>query len=147
MIREAALSDIARLVELGRVMHAESPVFSRLSFDADVLADTLAQVVRSEHGFAWVLEVDGEVVGGIAAGASPHWFSRDITTCDLALFILPQHRGTRGCAHLVNAYAAWARGLGAVLINLGVMTGVNTEQTVALLERIGWKRSGVMMEI
>jgi len=47
MIRPAAPADIPRMVELGRVMHGESPTFCRLQFDADKLASTIAGTIAS----------------------------------------------------------------------------------------------------
>lgn len=145
MIRKATFDDIPRLVELGRVMHAEAPNFRAMAFDPERLAMTLQTVIESDRGFAWVIEGD-EVVGGLIAMAVPHWFSPEVTACDLALFVLPEHRGGIGCARLLNRYRSWAAGLGATKIQLGIMTGVHVEQTRALCERLGWHCAGVVME-
>ena len=147
MIREADLHDIERLVLLGSFMHREAEAFHGLRFDAQRLANTLAHVIGSPNGFAWVAEDRGLVVGGLMAMVTPHWFSPDTVACDLALFMLPEHRGTLAPVRLLNAYAAWARGQGAAKVQLGVMTGIEPEKTEAMLERIGWRRAGVVMEI
>ena len=147
MIREATRDDIERLVLLGSFMHRESERFEALAFDAQRLENTLATVIESAQGFAWVAESRGLVVGGMVAMITPHWFSPDLTACDLALFMLPEHRGTMAPARLLNAYAAWARNQGAKQVLLGLMTGLHVEQTQALCERLGWRRAGVVMEI
>jgi GNAT superfamily N-acetyltransferase len=147
MIREATTDDIQHLVILGARMYAESERFQSLRFDAQRLTSTIANVIDSPHGFARVMESGGEVVGGLLAVLTPHWFSPDLTACDLALFIAPEHRGTMAPVRLLNAYAAWAHESGAKQILLGIMTGLHVEQTEALCERLGWRRAGVVMEI
>jgi GNAT superfamily N-acetyltransferase len=144
MIRPAEYTDVPALVELGRIMHAESPVFSKLDFDAVKLYTTIGNVI--EHGFACVYESNGHIRGVILAMICPHWFSRDLFSCDLALFIEPQHRGGIAAVRLLNAYAHWAMDSGAKLIQFGIMTGVGVETTAQLCERLGWKRAGVVME-
>ena len=144
MIRAATLADVPALVDLGRAMHAESERFSRLQFDPERLAATLRLAI--ERHFAQVVDVDGKLIGGMVALLTPHWFSPDLTACDLALFMTPECRGTIAAARLLNAYAFWARGHGSKLTLFGVMSGVHVEQTVAMCERLGWRRAGVVME-
>ena len=144
MIRPAEYTDVPSLVELGAIMHAESPVFCKLTFDREKLYTTIGNVI--EHGFAMVYESNGHIRGVILAMVAPHWFSKDLFTCDLALFIEPQHRGGIAAVRLLNAYANWAQESGAKLIQFGIMTGVGVETTAALCERLGWKRAGVVME-
>lgn len=146
MIRPACASDIPRMVELGRAMHGESPVFRRLAFDAQRLAGTIGRAIDSDSGFAFVSEHDGMVVGGFLAMVTPHWFSSDLVACDLALFIDPEYRGGMAAVRLISAYVDWAKSRGAALIQIGVMTGVNVDKTEALLHRLGWHRSGLVME-
>lgn len=145
MIRAATLDDIPALVALGRVMHAESPVYSRLRFDADILAANIAAVIGSPRGFAQVCEIDGGLAGGLLAAAVPHWCSPDLVACDLALFVHPEHRGGMTAPRLVERYREWGTGIGAVIIQLGIMTGVQPERTQAMCERLGWQRQGVVV--
>lgn len=146
MIRSATPDDIPRMIELGRAMHGESPVFCRLRFDADKLAATISNAIASAAGFAYVAEQGAEVVGGMLAVITPHYFSHDLVACDLALFMAPEHRGGMAAVRLINAYAKWAEYHGAVLTQLGVMAGVNVDKTEALLHRLGWHRTGLVME-
>ena len=146
MLRLATLDDIPRMVELGRAMHAESPVFAGMSFDADRLAGTARLAIESPHGFAAVAEREGVVIGGLMAMATPHYFSRDLVACDLALFIDSQYRGGMAAPRLIGAYAEWARGVGAAKILLASMAGINSDVLEALCLRLGGRRAGVVME-
>ena len=145
MIRAATLDDLPALLHLGALMHAESPRFSRLRFDAGRLEDTLRLAI--EHGFARVAIQGETMIGGMAALASPHWFSPDVVACDLALFMAPEHRGSIAAARLLKSYAQWSREQAAQWTVFNILSGVNEEQTVALCERLGWRRAGVVMEI
>lgn len=147
MIREATPTDIAALVALGRAMHDESPRWRRLEYDADKVTNTLRVLVVEPWGFVWVAEdADGQVVGGMVAAATAHWSSSDLVACDLALFVAPAARGGLAPLRLLRAYRAWAHNVGAKLVQVGVTTGVHTDETVALMERCGFRRCGVVLE-
>ena len=146
-IRQATLDDLPALINIGEIMQAESPRFSELSFSAARLGHTLAGLIKSPMGFVWVAEAEGgEVVGSMVAAAYQHWASDDLVSSDLALFMAPSHRGGSAAARLARKYHQWARDLGVRLIQQGVTTGVHTDQTVQLLERLGMKRCGVILE-
>lgn len=146
MIRTATPADIPRMVELGRVMHAESQSHRRLAFSAERLAASLDFAIA--QGFAMVAEDSaGRIVGGMAAIAAPHYFSEDLQSCDLALFIEPECRGGIAAARLIRAYGDWAEARGVRQPLMGITTGVNAEITEALCERLGWRRIGVVMEM
>lgn len=146
MIRQATHEDIPVLIDLGEVMHAESPRFSRLRFSREKLATTLHQLLISPDGFLWVAESDEGVFGGMAAIVGAHWASEDRIASDLALFIDPQHRGGLAVLRLINRFRWWAREKKASIVQVGLTTGVNTEDTARLLERLGLTRCGVILE-
>lgn len=145
MIRFATLDDVPALVELARAMHAESPVFSVLRFDGEILAGNFRTIIQSSQGFARVFEVGGKVAGGMVAAAVPHFCSPDLVACDVGLFVHPEHRGSSAAVRLLTEYRNWAEGIGAALIQFGVMTGVAVERTQSMCERLGWKQQGVVL--
>ena len=51
-------------------------------------------------------------------------------------------RGGMAAPRLLNAYAQWARGMGAALVQFGVTTGVHNDATQTLCERLGWRQVG-----
>lgn len=148
MIRAATPEDIPRMVDLGRVMHGESPTFCRVRFDADKLAATIASTITSAGGFAYVAEQGDAVVGGMLAMITPHYFSHDLVACDLALFMAPEHRGGMAAVRLLVLYVQWARSVGAVLVQLGAVAGdpAANEMLARVCERLGARRAGLVME-
>ncbi len=147
MIRPASAFDLPQLLDLGELMHAESPRFSRLTFSRARLHDTLRGLLTHPGGFLWVGEEGETLVGGMAAVAAPHWASDDLLATDLALFVRPDHRGGLLPLRLVNRYRWWAaHEMKASIVQVGVTTGVQTETTAQLYERLGLKRCGVILE-
>ncbi len=146
MIRPATTTDLLPLVDLGERMHAESPRFSRLTFSRARLGATLSGLLDNPLGFLWVAEFEGKVIGGMAGLISQHWASEDKVATDLALFIDERKRGGMATARLVGEYKRWASKRGAVIVQVGVTTGVQTEQTARLYERLGLARCGLILE-
>lgn len=146
MIRDATDDDVPALLALGRLMHAESPRFSRLDFSAPRLAGTLRGLIAGGQFMLVGTSDSGKILGGMAAMLLPHWCSDDLVATDLALFIAPEARGGLLPARLLSRYVRWARARGAVLIQAGVTTGVETETTARLYERTGLTRCGVILE-
>jgi GNAT superfamily N-acetyltransferase len=147
VIREATLEDIPALLALGQRMASESPRFSKLAFSDEKLTATLTDVIRSPRGFLWVAEEEAELLGVMVAIVHPHWFSDDLIASDLALFVYQHARGGMAAARLVKQYKAWARESGAVLVQAGVSTGLGTETTAGLYERMGFERCGVILDL
>lgn len=147
MIRAAVSADLPPLVLLGQRMHAESPRFARLQFAPARLYQTLCAVLESPTGFLWVAEEGDHLIGGMVAIATPHWASDDLVATDLALFIDPDHRGSLAPVRLLNRYRWWAQHEAkAVITQVGITTGVQTENTAQLYERMGFKRCGAILE-
>jgi hypothetical protein len=146
MIRTATIDDLDRLVQLAEVMHCESPRFAILKFDANVMRSTLASVIDAPRGFAQVFEVDGVVQGALLGVLTGNFGSNDLTACDVAFFIAPEHRGGMAAVRLLMGYSTWATARGGKHVLLGLLTDVQTEKTARLCEVLGWRRAGVVME-
>lgn len=146
-LRDPKQADITRLMELAKQMHAESPRFSQLRFNEIKACQFILAMMHPEHFFFKVVERHGQIVGGMAAMLTPQWFSDDLTASDIVLFIAPEHRGGMAAARLIKAYKEWAKQSGAVLISLGVSTGVMVEQTSQFMQAIGCKPYGYLFEV
>lgn len=147
MIEPGKPSDIEGLVELGRAMASESPRWNRLAYSAERVRNTITSLMSTSEGLVLVARRDGLLVGGILAIAAPNWMSEELIAQELAFFILPQYRGTFTATRLVCAMAAWSKAKGARWIEAGVSTGVHTERTAALYERLGFRHYMVGLEL
>lgn len=146
MMRPAALEDVPALVELGRLMHAESPRWSRLPYSAERVSSTLRTLIESPDGLVLVADRSGKLVGGILGLMSWDWMSDQRTAQELALFMLPEYRGSITPCRLVAGLVAWAKIKGAQWIEAGVSTGVSVERTARLYEALGFERSAIVLE-
>lgn len=141
MIRAATLSDLPRLVAMGAAMHAESR-YAVLGY-APEKVDAMLRMAM-ERGKVLVAERDGKIIGVFAGICEEHWFSHDLIATDLALFVEPGQRGGFAAAALVDAFLAWAFGRGAVMTDILINTGVRTEATARLFDRLGGTQAGLI---
>ncbi len=145
-IRPATHDDLGPLMDIAAAMHAESPRFSRLRFSTPKVMQLFLMLIESPDCLLLVADRDGAVIGGMAGMVTPHWFSDDLVSNDYGVFLLPDHRGGMTAARLVRGYIDWAKARGAKMIQLGISTGVQTEETVALYQALGLKQFSVGFE-
>lgn len=141
-IRRAGEADLDALVALGQAMHAESPRYRDHSFSPEkVRALAVTLMAQPERAAVLVAEVDGEVVGVFTAFACARWFGDDVMVSDLAVYVVPEHRGSSLFFRLVKAAERWAASVGARDLEIGVSTGVQQDVTVRAYQRMGYTLS------
>lgn len=145
-IRDATISDLPRIIELGVMLHKESPRFSRSPFNEGKAADFLAGLIHGDRGFLVVADREGEIIGGMAGMIVSEWFSDEPFAYDVSLFIEPKHRGSILPMRLLLAYKEWARSKGVRRAVGGIGTGINVEKTAALYRRVGMEEIGPILE-
>jgi hypothetical protein len=147
-VEPATLEDIPSMVELGRLMHAESPRWSRLPYSAERVGATIKALIESPDGLALVARrPGGRIVGGIAAIAVQSWVSDELMAQELALFVRPEFRGSILACRLICGFVEWARIKNARWVEAGVSTGITPERTAALYQRLGFKAFMVGLEM
>jgi len=145
-IRAAMQSDIPALVDIARAMHAESPRYSRLTFDGMKVRQTLSALLHDSAGFVAVAERGGRIVGALAGFIAPDWHSVEPIAHDMGLFVEQTARGAFIAPQLVASFKAWALERGAAFGTCGISTGVAVEQTAALYEHLGMRYVGPIYE-
>lgn len=140
-IRKARPDDLERMLDLGELMHTESR-YAAMSFNRNKVRALLRTMIQG--GFAMVAEREGRIIGGFVGMVTEHWFSDDKLASDIALFIEPESRGSMSVVRLIDAFLTWARQQGAAVIDLGINTGVHTNQTGQLYERLGGRLAGLL---
>lgn len=142
-IRPAAEADIPAITELARRMHAESPRYAHLPFDSARLGATARQILAT--GLVLLAELDAYPVGLMAGAVAPHFFSQALYGVELAVYVAPEHRGSRVALRMISRFEAWAKARGAGEMCLGISTGLDVPRTQALYERLGYRPSGVSL--
>lgn len=143
-IRRAAPDDKRELMTLARLMHEESPRFSRMSFAEGKASSVIDFLIADPSGCAFVADDGDRIVGMMGGIVVEHFFSRALTASDLVLYVLPQHRGSSVAVRLVRQFEQWAIAAGACEVVLSVGTELQAERTATLFERLGYARSGIM---
>jgi RimJ/RimL family protein N-acetyltransferase len=147
MIRTATEQDVERIVELGEMLHRESPRWSRLSYSKERAGNMIRHLTTHEQGAVFVAERAGVVVGGIAGWVDRHWSSDDKVAQEVSFFMAPEARGSISATRLICALRAWAEAKGAVFLQAGTSTGLDPERTARLYERLGFTRCAIGLEV
>lgn len=146
-IRVATLDDLTRILELGELLHKESPRWSRLSFNREKARAHMRMLLTDPRGVVFVAERDGLVIGGIAGFADEHWSSDDIVAQEVSFFMAPEARGSMAATRLICALRAWGEIRKAVWLQAGTSTGLDPERTAGLYERLGFTRCAIGLEV
>jgi GNAT superfamily N-acetyltransferase len=144
MIRFATDDDMGALLILAEQMHAESD-YRRYPFAIDKMA-RLFQGLMDGAGVVLVAEQADRVVGVMAGYCEESWFTPAKVAGEYGVFVEPGARGAALAAGLVRAFCAWAKEQGADLIQVGVTTGVTTDRTAQLYEKLRFRRTGIVFE-
>lgn len=137
MIREATLTDVPQLVEMGRAFRA--------AVYADSVADNPSQMHRTAMAFIeqpnrviFVSEGrDGDLVSMIGLVLHTHFISGDVTVSEGWLWVEPAARGSLG-VRLIREAMAWGRLHGAVALDM--VQPIADDDVGALYQRLGGKR-------
>jgi len=147
-VRDAYGHEVDKLAAIvGRIL-AEAPTYSRLAFDHEKTANTIAgAILKQPHWFLRVIaDSDDEPVGGICGVNPISDFGSDRIAHDITMMIEKAHRGhcTRQFIQCCEEFRDWAIADGAKIVKLGVSSGIKIDSISAFLERLGFARIGGM---
>ncbi|HEX7011596.1 MAG TPA: GNAT family N-acetyltransferase [Steroidobacteraceae bacterium] len=145
-IRNATINDIDALVELGEMMHAESPRYRTLTYDPVKVAGIAQHLICDPAAQVLVAEQGGQLVGMLAGMVVQHYFGHDYYATDYVFFVRPEHRGSSAAPRLYRAWEELLKADGrAKEIALGISTEVDLERTWSFYKRLGFHGSGAIM--
>lgn len=147
MIEPAKPEDVDALVELGRAMVNESPRWRRLVYSAQRVRNTITALIASPDGLVVVARREGRLVGAILAICEANWMSEERVCQELALYVVPECRGSMIACRLICTMVAWGEAKGARWIEAGVSTGVHPKRTAALYQRLGFETFMIGLEL
>lgn len=137
MLRPPTENDLDAMLELLKMMHAESEYRSLPMDDAKVRKWL---ILAMDKGFIRVHESEG-LDGIFMAMLSEYWFNHEVMASDLVLFVKPESRGKRIGFKLIRAYVDWANAC-RIEAHLSISTGVEVESTGRLYEKFGFQNVG-----
>lgn len=143
-MRRATKADVPKMLELGKAMHAESR-FRDFKFNDGKVTRFLEYAVTEP---SLIVLVDGEPAHAmLIAYVQPFWWGDALESDDLVLYVRPEMRGKSSVVRLVKEYKAIAKKMGVVDPRIATATGVDTQRTAKLFERLGFEGTGLMFSL
>ena len=140
MIRPAEAGDIPRLLELGRLFHAESQYEAfGVDFDDEELASAFEQLLDTEAGAIFVAERSGLVCGMAAVAITKAFMSRRALAVEPFFWMHPEHRGSLDAVRLILALEKWAATNGCVALTMIELDRIPGSPASRIYRKLGYE--------
>lgn len=144
-VRPIEEGDTYQIVGLAKRMQEESPSYAPYEFSIKKLLNLVELCLRSPDWRCLIAKKDGRPVGFFAVGLVEMLFSTEKTVDDLALYVLPEERGCMAGPRMLKDMVEWAKSTGAKEIRCGITTEIDNSRVAALMERFGFRQTGLLM--
>ena len=142
-IREVKTAgDCVDVIKLAANMAAESPAYRRYKFDGYKVGNLAKQCAYDPNYQCLLAFEDEKPIGFMAYACFSMLFSKARTVDDLALYVLPEHRGSLAGPLMVKRCINWAKQQGASEVRLGITTEIDNSRVEKLFNRLGLATSG-----
>lgn len=113
-------------------------LFSSIDYSHDKTYKMLKSNVSNIEFFLNLIDVDGEVVGGLCAIIAEPLYSYQKIAYDQVLYVTPRYNNVRAVSKLIQSYVEWAGRRGVHHCRLASSTGYQTEAFALLCKRNGF---------
>ncbi len=147
-IRLAEHADVEAVVELGAMLHAESPTYRPYPYSRQKARAVARSCIGSllappADSVLFVADEGGEVIGMLGGYLTEGLFVDGmLIASDYTFFVRPDRRGTMAAPRLLIAFEQWAKGMGATHVYPSVSTRIDDERIVAFYEAMGYQHTG-----
>lgn len=138
--REATLNDINDLVLLCRHVYLEADAVAGISLEH--VASRFIHLIIAAKSVVYVAKKEDVLVGFIGGSLTEYIFSPETIATEDAWFVAKEHRKGMTGAKLLKLFYQWGKDHGAAEVQCGVSTGISTERTSKLIERLGFNPAG-----
>lgn len=142
-VRALEARDLEACIRIGAMMHAES-VYRVHPFSEDRLRFLAHQCLTRDDYICFVAERNDEIVGLMVGITGVNFFADTTYAADLALYVVPEHRGSTAAVRLIIEFSKWAQDIGCAEMRCGVTTGINDEVGGKLYKRFGFEFGGTL---
>lgn len=140
-VRDAIdIKDAEDIAHHGALMIAESQ-FKLFEYDFLKTKFFIDEWIKNPAGIVIVAEDDKEFVGFMMGVVSEQWWGRHITVGEMALYVIPEKRGSAAAPKLLAKFIEVSKGHGAEEIAAGISTGFDKGAT-RLYEKMGFVNCG-----
>ena len=139
MIHELHRSHVTDIVELLRILRAESPEYNYVDDDPVWVANNMDGLIQNATLVGVVSEDDDAHVTGFMIGFVSHtWYSKRVDAMEQLLYVHPLYRGGSLAPRLIKRFEELCRTKGAFELSVGASTGMAEERTVKLYKHMGY---------
>ena len=139
--REASIFEAGAITDLVKEFHAESWQRS-IEFDWDMMCEWVRDRVDCDGSLVLGCWSGSDLAGAIIGLTTTYPYSNTLVAGDYIWYVRPEYRGTLIGFRLMKMFEEWARGVGASQILTGATSGIKTDRSAALLERLGYVPTG-----
>lgn len=134
-------ADVAAMIALGRLLHAESR-YRTLPLDDSRMQEIGRRGLANGNPGLLMAERNGEVVGMAIVMLGEHFFSPALAATVQLLYVHPKARGGAAAVKLLRALRQWAAKNGAHDLHVNVTTAIHADRTDHFLRRMGFRQTG-----
>ena len=142
--RLATERDVPAVTDLCCEFHGFSYQRS-VDFDWDKMGDWVSDRVSDDGSLVYGCWSGDLLVGAIIGLTYVPPYSNRVVVGDYIWYVKPEHRGGMAGVRLMRMLESWALDVGAVQILTGATSGIKTERSAALLERLGYVPTGTTL--
>lgn len=146
-VRAANLNDLDTLVDFGKRLTKESPIFSKQGFDEKGASDLFAYLIKKHNSIFLALDEYQNPIGTVIGVIETDWRTGHKLAFEQGVYVLPEYRKSNIAKILVNTFISWAQLKNADRIQIGTMTGIHADKTVKLYENLGFNLIGYVLEM
>ncbi|HCQ9940301.1 TPA: GNAT family N-acetyltransferase [Acinetobacter baumannii] len=146
-VRAANLNDLDTLVDFGKRLTKESPIFSKQGFDEQSASDLFEYLIKKHNSIFLALDEYQNPVGTVIGVIETDWRTGHKLAFEQGVYVLPEYRKSSIAKLLVNTFIGWAQLKNADRIQIGTMTGIHADKTVKLYESLGFNLIGYVLEM
>lgn len=138
VVRQSTELDLIRIAKLGEHYVSEAKHHDSVGFDPEfaVIGGSLA--LRDENQLLLIASEDNEACGFLWGCTMRLPWSANEIAVDLVLYVSPSKRNGRAGLKLIREYEAWAKSRGVHQVRLSVVSGLDSDRTAELYERMGF---------
>ena len=146
-VRAATLKDIETLVDFGKRLTKESPIFSKQGFSESGAREVFELLIRRYGSIFIVSDEYSNPVGAVIGAISSDWRTGHKIAFEQGVYVIPEYRRSNAAKSLIDAFIGWSKLQNADRIQLGTMSGIQAEKVIKLYESLGFELRGYVLEM
>lgn len=144
-LKLATLEDRDDVLRMCRSFFEVTPYASVCTYN-DLKVDALLKLAHTsnyQECLFLLFEENGIPHGLIVGYATQTPFSDDLIAAELAWWVDPEYRGTKGSMELVLAYETWARKIGCKHITMSLLPSLTNPKVEDYYEKLGYVKTEI----